>query len=354
MRTTHRGFTLVEILVATAVLSIFMIGMLNLLDTSTRVSQLESELTDTQENVRFAAYHILRTARMLGGANMPFAGQAGSSDVWVAGQLISNPTSPTVTIPGYTAVSVLPGSDVLTLRGFFEVSPFFTDPQTALGSGTVTIREYNAAGQAVNDLSAFTPAALTGRGVVFMGQGAYCVGKIAGATVTGSGTDRQLVMSHQQGEEPWTDLNVGGAVYPPGFQVYRVGVLESYTYYVDRENTLRRVRLAGGTVQPEPVAINIGGLQVALGVDADGDGIVAAGEWVLSPPDATSLINQDVLALRLTVLGRTRMRVPEWDEPEATFEAEDGSATGLERGAKWRRMQVVVNLRNYTLRGNAV
>ncbi|MCU0235003.1 MAG: prepilin-type N-terminal cleavage/methylation domain-containing protein, partial [Thermoanaerobaculales bacterium] len=190
MRTTHRGFTLVEILVATAVLAIFMVGMLNLLDTSTRVSQLESELTDTQENVRFAAYHILRTARMLGGANLPFAGEAGTAKVWVAGQLISNPTGSTIAIPGYTSVQVLPGSDVLTLRGFFEVSPFFTDPQTALGSGTVTIREYNAAGQAVNDLSAFTPAALVGRGVVFMGQGAYCVGKIAGATVTGSGTDR--------------------------------------------------------------------------------------------------------------------------------------------------------------------
>jgi hypothetical protein len=48
-----------------------MVGMLNLLDTSTKVSQLESSLADTQENVRFAAYHVMRTARMMGGGGMP-------------------------------------------------------------------------------------------------------------------------------------------------------------------------------------------------------------------------------------------------------------------------------------------
>ncbi len=79
MRRTQRGFTLIELLVASAVFAIFMIGILNLLDSSTKVAKIESSLADTQENVRFAAYHIMRTARMMGGATMPVA-----ADPWPA------------------------------------------------------------------------------------------------------------------------------------------------------------------------------------------------------------------------------------------------------------------------------
>ena len=73
MRKTSRGFTLIEMMVAIAVFGIFMIGILNLLDTSTKVSVLETSLADTQENVRFAAYHMMRTARMMGSSMIPFA-----------------------------------------------------------------------------------------------------------------------------------------------------------------------------------------------------------------------------------------------------------------------------------------
>lgn len=350
MSTTHRGFTLVEILVATAIFAMFMIGILNLLDTSTKISQLETELVDTQENARFAAYHIMRTARMMGGAAMPFAGTTvgGGGDTWVSGQLISNPSSSSLAIPAFGTVNVLPGSDVLTLRGFFEISPFFTDPGTVLGSSsTVNIFQLNAAGEAVNDLDAFTPAALEGRGIVFMGEGTFCVGRIAaGASITGTGADRRLVATHEQGTDLWPDLNVGAA-YPPTFAVYRVGVLESYTYFVDRENVLRRARVSGAGAQVEPVAINIGGLQVALGIDANDNGEVEAGEWMDNPTGPGDVIGSEVSALRIAVLGRTRMRVPDWIEPISTFQVEDGPVN-LDRGAKWRRIQVAVNLRNYT------
>ena len=74
MRLNSRGFTLLEMMVVIALLAIIMIGLLNLLDTSSRISVVETELADTQENVRFAAYHVMRTARMMGSAAMPFAG----------------------------------------------------------------------------------------------------------------------------------------------------------------------------------------------------------------------------------------------------------------------------------------
>ena len=114
MRTTQRGFTLVEVMVAAVVFAIFMVGMLNLLDTSTKVAQLETELADTQENVRFAAYHIMRTARMMGGAELPFAGTNATGDAWIAGGLISN-ASGSVAIPGF--------SNVQRDRGFGRPDP---------------------------------------------------------------------------------------------------------------------------------------------------------------------------------------------------------------------------------------
>lgn len=363
MRTSSsRGFTLVEIMVASAVLALFMVGILNLLDTSTRISQVESELADTQENVRFATYHVMRTARMIGGGGMPVAGANAGGNHWVSAELISNADSSSLMVPGYDqAITVLPGSDVLTLRGFFEISPLFTNPGSMwTGANELTVTEKNLAGEAVNDLGAFTAGALPGRGLVFMGKGeyntqevtvSYSVAEITAASLEGEAPDRRLVLTYGAGDDLWPNLNVDGADFPPGTEIFRVGVLESYTYYVDDRNVLMRLRITGDNADPEPVAVNIGGLQVALGLDttvgATDDGISEITDWVDNPADASAVMNAEVLAMRIAVLGRTTIEVPNWEEPMTTFQVEDGTASGLERSAKWRRMQVVVNLRNY-------
>jgi prepilin-type N-terminal cleavage/methylation domain-containing protein len=62
MRKNSKGFTLIEMLVVIALLAIIMIGLLNLLDTSTKISVVETELADTQENVRFATTSCARRA----------------------------------------------------------------------------------------------------------------------------------------------------------------------------------------------------------------------------------------------------------------------------------------------------
>ena len=354
MQSDTRGFTLIEMLVVVALLAIIMIGLLNLLDTSSRISVVETELADTQENVRFAAYHIMRTARMMGSAALPIAANVGGNDVWMAGQLLSNQSGTVAT--DFGNVTVAPGSDVLTLRGFFEIQPMFTDPRNDIGTSTVTVRESNA-GRVVNtgisqiDIDSDGNAeGLRGRGLFFIGkmdQREYAVGQItADAALTGTAPDRTLTLTYGAGTAQWSGLNQAGVSVPPIFDVYRIGIFDSYTYYVDPDFTLQRLRADATGATSEPVAINIGSLQVAFGVDANDNNNIDLGEW-LSAPSVTDVSDNPVLAMRITVLGRTDREVPDWIEPAATFQVEDMDMNAVSRFAKWRRIQVEAALRNY-------
>jgi hypothetical protein len=343
------GYTLVEILVATAIFVIFMVGILNLLDTSTRLSEVEKALADTQENVRFSAYHIMRTARMIGGGDMPFAVSTAGGDNWVAGQLASN-QSGSYNILGYGPVDVAPGSDVLTLRGFFEVSPFFVLPQDLdkSGAGTFDVHEKNSLNEVVNNFDSFTAVGLEGRGVAFMGEGLYCVGEIgSGSSVTGTAPDRKLIIAHQAGDTVWPTLNSDTASYPPTFRVHRVGILESYTFFVDPDGRLMRLRVSDAGASPQPVAINIGALQIALGLDTNDDRLIDT--WNNNPANASVIAGRQVIGMRVTVLGRTPFAVSDWVEPTATFQVEDANPNDYDRSAKWRRIEVSATLRNFLI-----
>ena len=246
------------------------------------------------------------------------------------------------------------GSDILTMRGFFEVAPFFVDPNglNASGGGSFVVNQKNPAGQVVNNFQTFTASDLEGRGIIFMGEGLYCVGEIgAGSALTGTSPDQQLVLQHQAGDGTfWENMNSPEASYPPTFRVHRVGILESYTFFVRDDNTLMRFRTASGSTGPEPVAVNIGSLQIALGVDDNENGVIEPSEWLNNPAGPDDLSGERVIGMRITVLGRTPQPVPDWEEPIETFEEiEDLEAGDVDRGAKWRRIQVRATLRNFMI-----
>jgi prepilin-type N-terminal cleavage/methylation domain-containing protein len=354
----RRGFTLIEVVVAMAVFAIFMIGILNLLDTSTNISEIEKALSDTQENVRFAAYHIMRTTRMTGGAGMKFADSESGPGHWIAGELLSNQSGSVTTPYPLGSIDVLDGTDVLTVRGFFETPPLFvtaTAVNTSLGR--IEVLE-SAEGRLINPgIDALEVTQLAGRGLVFMGeldQREYAVGQVGeSSTLVDEAPNRTLNLIISDSPSTWwTGLNeTGGATAPPT-EVFQVGILDSYTYFVDPEFRLMRLR-ADGSAQGatlQPVAVNIGGLQVALGVDTDSDGQVDV--WQTAPTAAGISPNR-VVSMRITVLGRTPIELPGWEEPAATFAvAEDTqSVDAAGRRAKWRRVEVVSTLRNYMFSG---
>jgi hypothetical protein len=363
-------------LVAIAVFTILMIGLFNLLDSSTRVSKIEAGLADTQENVRYATYHLMRTARMMGGSIMPFARGDSGGNAWAAGEVHDNQATG-FSIWGATLQN-MPGSDVLVLRGFFDVPPFFISQADVNPTGqTVTIRETSDPGGAnertINDLTDYAATAnvFLNRGLIIssgegwtqvsLGSrvgGQYVVGQVTGSTgVTGTAPNRQLALTYGS-NAAWDVLNVGGAAIgagEPAFRASRAGILEAYAYYVDTNMVLRRVAQRNAATNPagEPVAVNIGNLQVELGVDIDGDTFLnPTTEWDASPTLAEALVGNGAIAMRLTVLGRTPFEVQDWTEPFATF-AGAGNMTAPAPGvsgprhAKWRRMEVAVALRNF-------
>jgi hypothetical protein len=55
------------------------------------------------------------------------------------------------------------------------------------------------------------------------------------------------------------------------------------------------------------------------------------------------------MAMQLAVFGRTPFEVREWTEPVDTFAGFDLDPDLVNRGAKWRRMQVTASLRNFVL-----
>ena len=374
-RSPSSGFTLIEMLVAISVFTILMIGLLNLLDNSTRISKIESALADTQENVRYATYHLMRTARMMGGSIMPFARGTGGN-AWVAGE-VHDTVNTNFTIFGRT-LDNMPGSDVLVLRGFFDVAPFFISRADVNSTGgTVTIRETVNPGlsteRMINDLSDYAtlPNAFLNRGLIISTSegptqvgpslfinGQYLVGQITASTgVTGSAPNRQLVLTYGA-SGAWDGLNFDGSPLSAGDPAWqnpsRAGILEAYAYYVDNNMVLRRLAQRSAlTTGPEPVAVNIGNLQVELGIDADSDTFLnPVTEWDASPTLAEALQGNGVVAMRLTVLGRTPFEIMDWTEPARTFTGA-GNMTAPTAGvsgprhAKWRRMEVAVALRNF-------
>ncbi len=350
-----RGFTLIEMLIAVAVLVVVFVGLLGMLESSSRVSKVESELADVQENVRYATYALVRVVRTAGGTNLPLAQMVGGSLNWVSLQILDNQTA-AFTDDMSGSHTPFPGSDVLLVRGFFQYPVYFVDPHidVDVSAGTVTLKA-TTGGSGMTQAVPATGTEITGKGLVLIGRNQYAVATITGGTASGSD---MTVTFAGGGSDTWNTLNPGGSYTPPGFDVYQVGILDSYAFFVDQSYQLMRWRAGASGGVTEPVALGIGGFQVALElrVDTNGDGVPDTPQWFYTggagAPTDPQAVNGEPLMLRLTVLGRTSFPVPNWGEPTATFNVENMDPTTVTpsmRRSKWRTLQVQAALRDFVL-----
>lgn len=149
----QQGFSLVELLVTVVIMAEILIGLLILFDSSSRLARAQTHLASLQQSLRVGQAEVVRFARMAGTGGLPItrlnlpAGEpdAVNPDYDLLGAFprggyavsvynnvpegtIVEVVDPTVAAADAGDDDVLPGSDVLTLRGVFTTPLYYIDP----------------------------------------------------------------------------------------------------------------------------------------------------------------------------------------------------------------------------------
>lgn len=413
---SEAGFTLSELAVTLAILVVVILGVLAMFDLNSKIARTQTHLTEMQQSQRVAQQSIIRLARMAGRGGLPTFDLIGNVELPTGVALgIVNNVAASTQLGGCACAQVLPGTDVLTVRGVFTTPIFISDPESVGdfveppstgGAGSITLYNVTDSG-APQDLSeiadAVTDAIGGDRDALLLANalGEYAVVEITGgSTVPASpGPSDEItsvtvdfVNSGGSHTTEFSTLSDGGS-YPADFQrVSYAGVLEEYRFFVrdrradpsdDSANPLPqlvRARFIPNTDTAyrsddsnltEVVADNILDLQLAFGVDRDGDELVEEGaasgtptpstdEWLFNDPadDATAAIwnvdGRNLYYLRINTLARTDRPTPKYLAEEIDGIEDNNWASApfnrfnsdTERAYQRRQIRTVVDLRN--------
>lgn len=303
-----RGFTLIEMLVALAIMALVIGGFLSLLDTSAKLSKAQSATSDVQENLRYVMAHLIRWTRMAGAGGLPVMVGPGNA-IWVPPNGPGRPVAievtnnvGTLTIGGRR---VLPNSDVLTLRGVFTGEIY--DILAGLGGaysyvdpdGSITIPPVGVTGetQNTNNLDMrideskspplWVPVVITAIGIdslVLDGGHTRAFARYGVAILkTKDPANRTYGFSTSadvEAQQEYLTMNpVGG--FPVALDslggVTRVGVITDRSFFIANDDdgvpTLYEHDSVADVTQP--IAADIVDLQVAMACDTDVNGELA-------------------------------------------------------------------------------
>ncbi len=408
-----RGFSLIETLVALFVVSLLLAGVVALFNLSGRIARVQTNLSDMQQSLRIAQYDMIRSIRMAGRGGLPRGDLPLGWAVSIRNDIPATGNMARVAIANGSSPEAVEGSDILTVRGVFS-SPIYQinpaagtlvlqgSPPTA---GSVTITDPGPSG-IPQDLTPLRNAVTQGLGEALLlrsplGSEIYAVVELnPTGPNTNLGANAVTIDFNITGGTHTIEygaMSAGGA-YPPTLQaISSLGILEEHSYYIRKEfavpgdaMTDPRPRLSRARVFPNTstgwagqnsnlrldIADNILDLQVAFGVDIDGDGqiveadpVSSTDDWVFNTADDDetnpALVTSwntlpsgqatRLFYLRLTTVARTGRRdvgyvsppmglVEDHDYGEADTPA-DNEARG-QRMYRRQLMQTIVDLRN--------
>ncbi len=323
-----RGFSLVEMLVGMAIMALVIGGFLSLLDTSAKISKAQSATSEVQENLRFVMANLVRWTRMAGAGGLPIMVGPGNA-VWVPPNSPGRPVAVEVinnVASGFKmgGRDVLPGTDVLTLRGAFtgvvkdlqtgNLDPnrrgefSYSDPD---GTFTVPLQDLEGNPQDLADLEMmiddskspplWVPVVFATRSInaiPLAGGRRRAIMQYGVAIVnTKDPANREFgfrTVADLEAQQAYLSMNpVGG--FPSELNaegtVNRVAAITDHSFFValddDGVPTLYEHDSVADLTQP--VAYDVVDLQVALGCDVDGDGVAvenpsatANDEWLFN------------------------------------------------------------------------
>ncbi|HKD11463.1 MAG TPA: PilW family protein [Thermoanaerobaculia bacterium] len=319
------GFTLIEMIVVTLLLAIAMLGILAVFDASARINKSESEVADAQGNVRFGVYQMTRVIRMAGAGGL-HVGQAIVTQTpagllgITASKQYDNVNGVTITDINSVGHTVRNGTDMIEVRGVI-LSPLYSLLGNGCGgcngaSASLAIPDQvnNAqlpAGLHYNNddtnrpqfnaTVAYTSTVTAASPMFFLvasgeDQSIGCstppafpryplpiynvavlksAATRAGNTLTFASLDfTNARAEHLNGPDPQAGV-------PPGpiriTNLSRGGVLDDIVYFID-DTDPQHPALAQGTRRGDsfdvvPIADDVEDMQIAYGVDLNGDGV---------------------------------------------------------------------------------
>ena len=351
-RAGEAGFSLAELAVSTAIAAIVLSGAFLIFDVNSRVSRIQLQVSDLQQSQRIAQQEVMRFSRMAGRGGLPQQFALSVNDSVPDGFQVGGN-------------DVVPGTDVLTIRGVFSSPIFLVDPLSnafTFGgtTGTVRVNSISNAGisqplgvleEIVDDdipegMLILSPANPTIYAVVEITGGA-----ISPFDVDGDGTvapgEEQMTLNFS-GDPGLSSTNAGyqamsfnGSVSPLLDTTAYIAIVEEYRFYV------REAVIGGGSIEPKlsrarffpntnivyrnqaasaavDIADHVLDMQLALAIDLNGDRVIddlsptAADEWLFndgSDADTDNFwgandadaawINSRLFQLRLTTIVRT-------------------------------------------------
>ncbi|MEO8093842.1 MAG: PilW family protein [Pseudolysinimonas sp.] len=387
----QHGFTLIEGMVTLFITVLIIVAMLALFDFTNKLTRVQTQVADMQQELRVSQSELARFARMAGRGGLPLTLPNRQLPTGLAFSARDQVPVNEFIAPGdNTTPAVVAGTDVMTLRGVFSGSIYqinYDDPtqfvlrdgaaanvtkqpqiavsgavqicattaggipqnlaalRTLIASATPIPEAMiltSALGDAIFGVVAFDPAASlptsANCNTADTSQGVTLAFKVG----TTGATNREDVYRSLSPAFNTFDPVSGAAnrLMPTLTSVAFIGIIEEYRYYIRNDGVtpfvphLSRARFYPGTDVAYAsdatnlrldLADSIQDLQVAIGVDQDGDDTVAdngdAGdEWLFNAaadtPAAAGWNTGRFGYVRVTTLARAERQDPQYQAPE--------------------------------------